>query len=309
MTTAHDLVQQIRDLINAPRKRALLLKDRAVWGKLCSSLDVVGDTELALEAYLARKTSPQDTGELYLLMYGVLQVLYVQQDAVKHLAEALGIPYARSAELSAVRQVRNDATGHPTKSRYGKAFNFISQITMFSGGFQMITVNANGTDEIKQVDVPNLVGRQRPAIATALQEILTKLKEQETTHRKEFRGTKLAEFFPSTLGHTHEKISEAIIDGPGKHAFGAAMLESVTRRIESFRAELEKRGMLERDGAAAYSIDELKRPSARLRDYFAAEDPGMTAADAEVFHFFIREKVKGLCSLAEEIDTEYGEDA
>ena len=55
---------------------------------LCSSLDAIGDTELAIEAYLAGETQSQeleqnaktlkDAGYLYLSLYGILQVLFAQ---------------------------------------------------------------------------------------------------------------------------------------------------------------------------------------------------------------------------------------
>ena len=41
------LEQQVRDFINRARKQHTLLKDSRAWNQLCSSLDIVGDTELA----------------------------------------------------------------------------------------------------------------------------------------------------------------------------------------------------------------------------------------------------------------------
>src|SRR4051794_28180115 len=103
MKTIHELESEIRDFVNSPRKQAALFRCRATWGMLCSSLDVIGDTELALSAYLAStEAKPKDqdylitTGNLYLTLYGVLQVLFVQQDAVRHLSESLGITLSQN---------------------------------------------------------------------------------------------------------------------------------------------------------------------------------------------------------------------
>ena len=308
MTQAQDLEREIRGFINKPRKQALLLQDRAQWAKLCSSLDVIGDTELALEAYL-QESEPRDTGKLYLLMYGVLQVLYVQQDAVKDLAGALGLPYTRSAAITTVRNTRNDAVGHPSSSQWGKASSFISRITMFAGGFQMLTMSKSGATETKEVNVPELVERQRVEVGKALQEIVTKLKEEEAAHREKFRDTKLVDFFPASLEHAHEKISEAIGSDADGRALGAGMLESVHAKIQAFRSELEKRGLLGKYSSAREFIDELEHPIARLRSYFSEADASITALDAVVFRFFIQEKVNGLAGLAAEIDAEYSEKA
>src|SRR5512135_3253506 len=98
MKTIHELESEIRDIINSPRKQAALLRNHSTWGMLCSSLDVIGDTECALAAYLAGSNLEEvkrgdyliESGNLYLTLYGVLQVLFVQQDAVSHLHESLG---------------------------------------------------------------------------------------------------------------------------------------------------------------------------------------------------------------------------
>ena len=65
-------------------------KDSAAWNQLCSSLDAIGDTELAFDAYAALP-EPSDEGTTYILVYGILQALVLQQDAVRHVAEALSI--------------------------------------------------------------------------------------------------------------------------------------------------------------------------------------------------------------------------
>ncbi|MFC1781911.1 hypothetical protein ACFLZ8_06595 [Planctomycetota bacterium] len=90
--------QQVRDLINNPRKQFNLLKNPKLWNQLCSSLDVIEDTDLAIKAYQESKSSQND-GQKYLQLYGVLQALFLQQDAVDHLCESLSLerllPYRR----------------------------------------------------------------------------------------------------------------------------------------------------------------------------------------------------------------------
>ena len=61
----------------------MLLENLANWKMLCSCLDAIGDTELAFVAFLKqRKTA--DYGQKYLSVYGVLQAMFVQQDAVEN---------------------------------------------------------------------------------------------------------------------------------------------------------------------------------------------------------------------------------
>jgi hypothetical protein len=117
MTPVLELESQIRDFVNAPRRQATIFKDKVAWGMLCSSLDVIGDIEVAVEAYLKDADGHQgeaknadqlaEMGNLYITIYGILQVLFVQQDAVKHLAESLGLNYDQDPVLKDIRETRN----------------------------------------------------------------------------------------------------------------------------------------------------------------------------------------------------------
>ena len=91
-TTDSDFIaleRRIRDLINEPRKRRLLIKRGPLWHQLCASLDAIGDSQLAIAAYPAAPGS--DDGEVYLAIYGLLQACFLQQDAIHNLCEALDL--------------------------------------------------------------------------------------------------------------------------------------------------------------------------------------------------------------------------
>jgi hypothetical protein len=79
------LVSIIRDFINRRRTLHILTQVRPDWNRLTSSLDVIGDTEMAFDAYLERLHDPATCGELYILLYGVMQALFIQQDAVENM--------------------------------------------------------------------------------------------------------------------------------------------------------------------------------------------------------------------------------
>lgn len=50
MSRIGELEQQIRDLINEPRRRAAIRQNDENWQRPCRSLDALGDTEMAFEA-------------------------------------------------------------------------------------------------------------------------------------------------------------------------------------------------------------------------------------------------------------------
>ncbi|MBU4312418.1 MAG: hypothetical protein KJ706_06850 [Candidatus Omnitrophica bacterium] len=88
--------QEIRDLINNTRKQHALLKNLKFWNQMCSSLDVIGDADLTIDSYL-NNDFPNCEGSKYLQVYGVLQALFIQQDAVAHLCESLSISFYLSS--------------------------------------------------------------------------------------------------------------------------------------------------------------------------------------------------------------------
>ena len=94
MTRIQDLEDQIRELVNAPRKHRAVSEDSAAYHKLCSCLDVIGDAELAFLAYEEVSDDPRP-GSSYILVYGFLQALVLQQDAVRNLYDALGLVIER----------------------------------------------------------------------------------------------------------------------------------------------------------------------------------------------------------------------
>lgn len=76
MTTIGALETRIRDCINRPRvHHALYSNDLKGFFVICSALDAIGDTTLAIEAYRGMQEAAS-YGERYLRLYGLLQVLY-----------------------------------------------------------------------------------------------------------------------------------------------------------------------------------------------------------------------------------------
>jgi len=104
----NEQTEQIRDLVIKPITQSQITKNKALFNQLCSSLDVIEDAELAVAAYLDGE-SGEDTGKCYLAVYGLLQALFLQQDAVINLEGSLGIKDAidNHPKLKNIREVRN----------------------------------------------------------------------------------------------------------------------------------------------------------------------------------------------------------
>ena len=65
MDTLHQLELEIREYINHPRVQHGIMRDRRDWMQLCASFDVIGDSQLAIDAYSA-STIDRGSGLAYL---------------------------------------------------------------------------------------------------------------------------------------------------------------------------------------------------------------------------------------------------
>ena len=310
MQNISQLSSDIRDLIDDPRKKHLLLKDSIAWNMLCSSLDVIEDTDCCLETFLTTDIDHLDDGKKYMYVYGTLQALFVQQDAVKHLAESLKISYPLNQQLNEIRTIRNDSVGHPTK-RGGsteRAFNFISRITISNQGFELGTTYADGRPDCsKDVNIPNLIAIQRSILIGVLDSIIKTLEQEEMEHRREFADKKLADAFLPNLNYHLQKILEEV-GASGDAKLGGINVDRILKSIEQFKADLAERDILEAHENITYSLKLVDYPLQELKKYFCTPDEThINERDAYIFAYFVEQRTKGLFKIATELDEEYSQ--
>src|SRR5260370_39346566 len=151
-STVEQLRTKIQDFIQHPRRQAPLLKDKPLWNMLASAFDTLADTEMAIQTYEAMEEA-EDPRLYYLAIYGLLQAMYVQQDAVEAMMRAFE-PHAQPAykiedepDAGEIRAIPNKAVGHPTKDgdvnskkKPGVQMSYyIVQHSMRQGGFTLMT--------------------------------------------------------------------------------------------------------------------------------------------------------------------------
>ncbi|MDE0087006.1 MAG: hypothetical protein OXU23_14895 [Candidatus Poribacteria bacterium] len=186
------LVEEIRKLIRHPSKKRSLLQHNVAWNMLYSCLDVIEDTECCLDAFLATDLDHFDgrdqhlaDGNKYMYVYGALQALYLQQDAITHLTESLCLvkSFKLPCSLAKIREIRNASIGHPTKqdrpSKKPVRFNFISRISIGNQGFKLGTTYDDGSpDCFKDVNMPKLIATQKRIFIGVLENVIKTLQKE-----------------------------------------------------------------------------------------------------------------------------------
>ncbi len=307
----YEQVQKIHDLAIKSIARDTLLPKGAPRTQLNSCLDVIGDSELAIAAYSAGEFGISD-GARYLAVYGLLQALFIQQDAVINLCESLSIPEAIDTypRLKEIREIRTASIGHPTKKDRPKSqptsYHFIARVTLSPEGYRLLSIDSNGKLEFKDVSIPDLIADQRTYLSEILTSAIGKLEHDEKAHKEKFKMEKLVSFFPSTLGYAFEKVFEGTIER--KHdPRGEIGLHEIKQAFQTFREALAKRGVKYESVNDVYAL--LEYPLAELEAFFEnvrnGKELNINEKTAFIFAFFLQKQVDELISMAKEIDEDY----
>lgn len=199
---------KIRDFVNdsAIKKTSLHSKKKqGYWDLFFSALDTIGDTCAAVESFrgLLDKTFLENK---YLITYGLVQTLFIQQDAVKHLKQAvLGINLDYRTEypdLYQMRLIRHQTVGHPVQTTYIRnnpdfskdeiSATTINRSTLSKKGFEYILWMHSKTEH-KHINFQEIIELQEKSLAHELSKIYKQLTTDEKTHKKKFKDEKLAD--------------------------------------------------------------------------------------------------------------------
>ncbi len=309
LTIFFDIEKQVRDHINTHRYQKVLISELDNWNQICSSLDTLGDTGLALQSYF-KSEYPDETGLSYIYTYGLLQALFIQQDAMNHLSEAFDVPYKLSEELKGIRAVRNASIGHPTKNHVKKTtyFNHISRISMSKGGFTLARFYDEGKSEFIDVDFSEIAETQLMGINTAYLSINERLREIDEKHKAKFMEKPLVDILDSTMRYMFEKVGQAIYSPSSSNvSFGFKMLESIKKTYNEFQGALQERNEL--TDYTKYVLDEYFHGIERVKDYLTnSNTKDFSEHDARIYLYYLQENHKSFESIAREIDESYEEE-
>lgn len=301
------LSSKVRDYINIGRVQNKLIQNKKNWNQICSSLDVIGDTTYAISSYI-NDSFPNDDGLKYIYIYGMLQSLFLQQDSLRHLTCALLLinekDYKVNDELEKIRNIRNEAIGHPTNKGGGKSFHYISRITIEKNGFDLLSSFSDKDDIYKEVRIIDVINIQLKIIVEDLKILLKKLEEKVVEHRNKFKEVKLADFLKGS-DYSIEKIFEALYaEDEGKKSFYVSLIKPSREGYLKIEQELKDREILPND----FWNDELEKVKYifdSLEDYFNSNKRNFTSNDIFIFLSFLKDKNKELLEELKNIDEEY----
>lgn len=210
-----NIFEEIREICNHPWKSELLFQDKIIWNRLWTSLDVIEDSQIAIDDYTnLSEFSSNEKGYLY--VYGILHALYLQQDALCNLNKSLfglDIDFKKDyPELYNIREIRNNSIGHPTDRGNGKSFHGISRMTIQKKGFQMMSSfpKTGEEDEFTDINVLSCIETQGGLFKVILNQTMEKLKSDFENHKLKFKDSKLIDLVHKSIDYQFSKLYENI---------------------------------------------------------------------------------------------------
>jgi hypothetical protein len=308
MTTMRELSRWIRDYTQDPRHQQRLIAAGFIWYQMCVAMDIIDDAESALDAYISNEF-PTNTGERHLRIYGAMQGLFLQQDALYDLVKAIN-PTKKiqlNDVLKDIREARHASVGHPTQLRRGGnlSVHAIVQNSIRKDGFELLSY-PSATDSVFQyVPVLKLIEQQQVETKRILTEVVTDLRDKEESYRAEFRAVKLVATF-SLVGYAFEKIFEGIGRAPiaNMSPWGISHLQ---KALNDFEQELNKRGInLDTYDSIKYLYKDMAHPLTELTKFILRKPSEIPSLEsAAVFAEALQGYFTRLRDIAVEIDEEY----
>lgn len=303
-----ELEKSVRKYINTTRYQNALIKDSDNWNQICSSLDTIGDTLYSQQDYLTSEY-PESTGLKYIYTYGLLQALFIQQDAMVHLSEAFDIQFELTDRLKEIRSLRNASIGHPTKNRAKGStyYNYISRMSLEKSGFTLMRSFDQGSDEFIDIEIYPIVHDQLRDIEASYSFLAYKLQEADRLHREKYRDDQLIDIFHSSMSYTFSKVAEGIHSPNGSNVtFALSMLRSIQKTYAKFENALSERGDV--NEYTKYDLDEYNHALCRIERYLDGSETLLSESDARIYQFYIREQHKHFEQIAREVDENYREE-
>lgn len=305
VASVNELTDTVRNHINTHRYQSVLLDDSELWNQICSSLDVIGDSLYAVDSYVSEEY-PEDVGLKYIYTYGLLQALFLMQDALRHLSEAFDIPFELTDTLKEIRNFRNASIGHPTKQdqKGMRYYNYISRISMSKAGFDLMRSSGDRDHSFVHVNISQACSDQLDGIIEAYCKITEKLEETDRMHKEKFKDTPLSDVFHSAMGYFFEKISQGIhAHSYGDRDFGHTHVRLVRETYEKFKSALEERNEL--NEYTEFDLNEYFHALGKLDEYLSGGETSMEQADARIYLSYLRHEHKHFVTIAKEIDEDY----
>lgn len=309
-----DLIEKLRDQLHEPRKQYELLQDRNHWIQLWVCVDTIADINEMLNEYSKiKKFDSPNHGRI--MLYGILQGMYIQQDALENLLWIFYKDNKKSKkdrkiywdkdyqDVWKIREARDSFAGHPTDD--GKGYHLIQPNYIDVTGFSVWSEFKKGDFKQEYIPLKKLLRQQQIAICNILDNLIKEIEYSEMKHKKKFTNESLLTIIKN-VDYGLSKLNESIFsDNYGISEFAKVTFETVKEMYQKFI-----NGIINRYGSieAIDHFEDLKRKidyDIEKINSFLDNNQMFMNPEAEVFSDHLKMLFMKLSNLAKEIDEEF----
>jgi len=270
-----------------------------------TSIDLIEDSQIAIEEF-ENAESIGKQGRRTLLIYGLLQSLFLQQDGLYHLYKCVVDENIKQTDFfdkfsfdKTIRDVRNEIAGHPT-NRKGTEFYFIDKESISKDRFTY--AGYTPTYKTVVVDLKSFITKQSEFTVKVLQKVNENILRKIEMKKGEHKNKSLNEMMIGA-GRSLELIYRGIRD-VDRNFQGEWGISGLKEAVNEVRKEL-----ITRYNA---NIPSEILEAFRLIDYIInrfnlwwTEKTLLGNDDAEIFLDSLEKQLEELKEMLQEIDEEF----
>lgn len=281
------------------------IPNKLKYNQTFTSIDLIEDSQIAIEEFESAESLGKQ-GRSTLLIYGLLQSLFLQQDGLYHLYKCVLDEKIKQTDFfdkfsfdKDIREVRNDIAGHPT-NRKNTEFYFIAKGPISKDRFTY----AGYTPEFRkvEVDLKTFISKQSEFTLKVLQTVLDNILKKIEMKKDKHKNKALKEMIVGA-DRNIQLIYRGIRD-TDRNFQGELGISGVKNALDEIRIELNTRY----NNNLPSGISEVFR----LTDYIIArfnewwtENSLLENNDAEIFLDSLGNQIDELKEMLIEIDEEY----
>lgn len=285
-------------------------RSEGYWGKFWSAFNALKDAQYAINEWKL-STSPQR-----LEMYGVLQALIVQQDALRHLQEAMAILPINIKndypELFEIRVCRNQLVGHPSQTTLSRNSSYldgtITHTTVGYGKNSKIieyVISSSMKSERKTLVLDDIIIKQEDVMCSEIEALVTEVESKEIMHKSSFSSGAL-----EGILRTADYLATKAFSSEHEPSYALSSIETLASMYSSFKAEICKMYKVENINDSisvsglVYEIGKIDKLLPRVTEMLS-DRKNIDDFDLDVYAEVLTISVRLLQEMAREIDKEF----
>lgn len=272
-----------------------------------TSIDLIEDSQIAIEEFESAESLGKQRRST-LLIYGLLQSLFLQQDGLYHLYKCVVNENIKQTDFfdtfsfdKDIREVRNDIAGHPT-NRKKTEFYFIAKGPISKDRFTY--AGYTPTFRKVEVDLKSFIIKQLELTRNVLQKVQENISKKIEMKKGEHKDKSLKEMIVGA-NRNIQLIYRGIRDRE-RNFQGEWGISGLKSAIDELREELNKRYNQNLPSGISESFRLIDYIIHRFNQWWT-EKTLLGNDDAEIFLDSLKNQLNELEEMLLEIDKEFNE--